>query len=311
VTGAVLLAAYAAAAGFLAPAALGRSWSGRVPRLAMGLWLALSVSWIAAAVLAILAAAAPFPMSWPASRPDGAPALLASPAAPGGTALAAAGLVLAAAVVLRVGWCMASVLARTRREQREHASYLLAAGHPDHALGAVILGQDAPAAFCLPGRRRHIVVSDGALAVLAPGQLHAVLAHERAHLHGRHYAILAIASALGRAVPRVPLLAPAEGQLAVLAEMAADDAAARRHDPGDLAAALVIVARAGTREGALAAGGPAAITRIQRLLAPPPRPGRPARTARLAAGAAALMLPAAIACLTLLIAACDVAARPG
>jgi hypothetical protein len=81
---------------------------------------------------------------------------------------------------------------------------------------------------------------------------------------------------------------------------AADDAAARRHGPDHLA-------RAGTRPAALAAGGPAAIARIQRLLAPPQQ--RQARLARLATTAGLLLL-AAIACLPLIIAACEATAHP-
>ncbi len=91
----------------------------------------------------------------------------------------------------------------------------------------------------------------------------------------------------------------------MLAELAADDAAARHHDRGDLAAAVVILAKAGVRTAALTAGGPAAVARIQRLLAPPPRPALAARTAGLAAGVAALIIPVAIVCLPLIIVACD------
>jgi Peptidase family M48 len=309
VSGAVLLAGYAAAAGFLAPAALRRGWAVRAPRLAMGLWLALAVSWVVAVMLVIVAAAAPLALSWPGSHPGRSLALLPGHAAPGGTAAGAAGLLLAAAVVLWAGAWVANGLARGRRQRREHAAFLDAAGRPDRALGAVILDHGEPAAYCLPGGRHRIVVSTAALAALGPAQLQAVLAHERAHLRGRHHMALATASALGHAFPRVPLLAQAGAQLAVLAEMAADDAAARRHDPGELAAALVILARTGARTAALTAGGPATIARIQRLLAPPPSPRRPARTARLAAGAVLLMLPVTIACLPLIAVACDVAGR--
>jgi hypothetical protein len=66
-------------------------------------------------------------------------------------------------------------------------------------------------------------------------------AHERAHLRGHHHLMLAVAAALARAFPAVPLLARAAAELAVLAEMTV--------------------------------GGPAAIARIQRLLAPPAPPG--------------------------------------
>jgi Zn-dependent protease with chaperone function len=159
----------------------------------------------------------------------------------------------------------------------------------------------------MPYGRYRLVVSAGALAALGTEQLQAVLAHERAHLRYRHHLILAAAAALARAFPRVPLLAQAGPELGVLAEMAADDAAARRHGPDHLAKALVILARAGTRPAALAAGGPAAIARIQRLLAPPQQ--CQARCARLAA-TAGLLLPAAIACLPLIIAMCDATAHP-
>lgn len=112
--------------------------------------------------------------------------------------------------------------------------------------------------------------------------------------------ILALATALARAFPRVPL-SQARPQLAVLAEMAADDAAARRHRCDDLAAALVVLARAGARPATLAASGPEAMARLQRILATPqPR----TRLARMAA-VAGLIPPVVIACLPLILAACD------
>ena len=135
-----------------------------------------------------------------------------------------------------------------------------------------------------------------------------MLAHERAHLRGRHHLMLTAATALARAFPALPLLARASAELAVLAEMTADDHAARRHSASDLAAALVTLAGAGSRSTALAAGGPAAIARIQRLLAPPAQPGLPARAARLAAGVAAFLIPAAITGLPLVITACGLIA---
>src|SRR5262249_923199 len=144
-------------------------------------------------------------------------------------------------------------------------------------------------------------------AALTPQQLRAVLAHERTHLRRHHHVILAVATALARAFPRVPLLSLAQPQLAVLAEMAADDAAARRHRRDDLAAALVALATAGARPATLAATGPEALVPLPRLLrthAPPAR-----GWAGLAAGAA-LPPPVVIACLPLLIAACDVSSHP-
>jgi hypothetical protein len=272
----------------------------------MALWLVLPASFLAAVVLAVLAATAPFPLTWPAAPPNGGRLLLAGPAVPGGRAIALAGLLLAAAVVLRTAGCVAGELCRGWRDRRDHTALVAATGRPGGEPDVAIVDYDAPAVYCLPGGRRRIVISAGALAGLTPEQLRAVLAHERAHLRSRHHLILALAAALARAFPRVPLLRQAKPQLAVLAEMAADDAAARRHRRDDLAAALVVLARAGAQPATLAASGPEAIARLQRILDPePPR----TRLARLAA-VAGLIPPLVMACLPLLLAACDASSHP-
>jgi len=295
------VAGYAAAAGLGAPAVLGRRWSRRSPRVAMSLWLILALSWVAAVALAGLVLAAP---TWPASQ--GRAGIGQGPL-PGGRMVAAAGLLLAVAVIAWACWHVARGLGRLRRQHRRHAAFLLATGRPDHALGAVIVDDDMPAAYCLPYGRPRVVVSSAAVAVLRSSQLQAVLAHERAHLRGRHHLVVAVAAGLARAFPAVPLLRRAGAEVAVLAEMAADDAAARRHDRGDLAAALVVLGTASVRAAALTAGGPAAVARVQRLLAPARPPRRSARIGGLAAGSAALAAAAVIACLPVLVMACDAA----
>jgi len=309
VTGPALLAGYAVAASFLAPRAMCRAWAIRAPRLAIGLWLALLASWAVAVAVAGLALTVPSALSWPGSPMQTPGGLLAGHGIPGGTTVAATGALLAAAATVRGCAFVAGGLARARRERREHGFLLDAVGRPDSATGAVIVDDESPAAYCLPRRRHGVVVSTAALAVLRPVQLQAVLAHERAHLRGRHHLMLAVAAALSRAFPSIPLFARAGTQLPALAEMAADDAAARRYDPCELAAALVTLAHAGTQAAALTAGGPAAVARLHRLLTPPARPGLPARAARRATGAAALALPVAVACIPLLIAACGVTNR--
>jgi Zn-dependent protease with chaperone function len=294
-----LLAAYAAAAGFGGPAVLRRSWLARVPAIAITVWLTLAASWVVAVTLAALNLAMPSLLTWPAAGGHAIPAVSQVPGA------VAAGVLLAAAVMLRTGWCLASELAGAWREQGEHAAFVAAAGHPDRALEAVVLDDDAPAAYSLPRGRHRIVVSTAAVTLLSSGQLRAVLAHERAHLRGHHQLALTATRALARAFPAVPVLARAAGEAAVLAEMAADDDAAGSHDREDLAAALVILGRAGVRTAALTAGGPAALARIDRLLAPPARRAPLSK----AAGIAALAVAAAIACLPLIATACDLATR--
>ena len=305
-TGGVILAAYALAAGFGAPAALCRNWTQRSPRIATGLWITLAASWLAAITLAGLALATPLSMTWHAAGSGAAGNL---DLIPGGPAAATAGMLLAGAVVLQATRHLARGLVRARREHRAHAVFVATAGRPDQALDVLIIDEDTPAAYCLPCGRHRVVISAGALSRLSTRQLHAVLTHERAHLRGHHHLMLAVAAALARAFPAVPLLARAAAELAVLAEMTADDAAARRHDPADLAAALVALASAGISAAALTAGGPAAIARIQRLLAPPAPPGLPVRAARLAAGLAALIIPVVITSVPLAIAACDLITR--
>lgn len=305
-TAAVIFALYAAAAGWLAPRALSGRWVTRSPRLAISLRLVLQLSWVTAVVMAVLAAAATFPLAWPGRGPADSRAL-AGPPVPGGQVLAVAGLELAAALVIRTGWCLAREMHHGWRSRRQHAALVAATGHPGPARDVLILNSDAPAVYCLTSGRGRIVVSAGALAALTPEQMRAVLAHERAHLRGRHHAILALATGLGRAFPRVPLLAQGEGQLCVLAEMAADDAAVRAHRRDDLAAALVALAGAGSRPAALTASGPAAMVRLERLLTRPEPGSGPAELAAIAG----LLPAAAVACVPLIVAMCDVITHLG
>jgi Zn-dependent protease with chaperone function len=150
-----------------------------------------------------------------------------------------------------------------------------------------IIDGDRPAAYCLPGRRR-IVLTTGALSRLDDGELAAVLAHERAHLSGRHHIVLALAVALQRAFPWAGFFGVAARQIAYLVEIAADDAAVRRAPRLTVASALLAVATAGVPAGALGAGGSAAAQRIQRLINPPPpsRAGQAVTYAALTATAA-------------------------
>src|SRR5262249_41946500 len=175
------------------------------------------------------------PLTWPGS-PRGGQVLLAGPAVPGGRAIAIAGLLVAAAVVLRAAGCVACEFRRGRRDRREHAALVAATRRPGDAPADAIVDHDPPAVYCLPRGRHQIVISAGALAALTPQQLRAVLAHERTHLRRHHHLVLALATSLARAFPRVPLLSQAQPQLAVLAEMAADDPAIRRHRRHYLAA---------------------------------------------------------------------------
>lgn len=178
---------------------------------------------------------------------------------------AAAILVTAAAVV--VAWRYGRRARRARNASRAHAQAALVTGRPLPGTGAVVLDDPRPVAYCVPGRPAAIVLTTGALALLDDAQLTAVLAHERAHLSGRHHAIVMAARALAAAVAGVPLFTRGAAEVARLAEMAADDAAARRAGRGTLAAALLAIGTGTAVPSALLAAASYAVpARVERLL---------------------------------------------
>src|SRR5690242_7731200 len=114
-------------------------------------------------------------------------------AAPGGATVAEVGLILAGAVLARTVLTTAGHLRAAGRQALRHAHTARLAGHLEPNLGAVVIEHPQPAAYCVAGRCPTVIVTTGAMAALAPGQLDAVLAHERAHLAGRHHALKAAA----------------------------------------------------------------------------------------------------------------------
>jgi Zn-dependent protease with chaperone function len=109
-----------------------------------------------------------------------------------------------------------------------------------------------PVAFSIGGGWRGIVVASTGLHRLDPVAVEAVLAHERAHLRGRHHLAVALARAAAAALPRVPLCRQAPGAVGVLCELAADAAAVRRCGPEALTRALQeIAAGQGAPRGAV------------------------------------------------------------
>ncbi|MEU0481233.1 M56 family metallopeptidase [Streptosporangium sp. NPDC006013] len=294
---AAVLALYAVVAVVVLPRLLGRGeWADRAPRLAISVWLAGCASVAASAIFSMLAVAIPasvighglaeFFEACADMLSDGA--FLAAP----GTraALLGAGLIAG-----RIAYCGAAILVRARRERRRHAEMLNLLGRHDGALDAVVLDHDEAAAYCLPGRDGRAVITTAALRSLAPEQVAAVLAHEQAHLRGRHHLVLAAAEAFCRALPYLPLFARARSEIARLIELLADDVAARRHPRIHIAAALVRLATGRAPAFALGAGGETALTRVRRMLSPAAPLGARERVAGLAAVALLLIGPAAVA----------------
>ena len=192
-------------------------------------------------------------------------ALRSQYAHPGGAALTGAGAVLALAVLARITWCTARALAQAGQARRRHRLRLLLVGTADSQLGAVVVRHHQPVAYCLPGHGSRIVLTTGAIDALDEGQLRAVLAHERAHLRGRHHLLVTLAGALNAAFPRVPAFRIACQQVTRLAELSADDAASAAAHRLSVAGALLSLG-AGVPAAALGATGTADAARVRRLI---------------------------------------------
>jgi bla regulator protein blaR1 len=263
------LALYAVGVGVAAPSLLRRLGTRNVgARLEIAAWLTALASMLAAALLAGVAAildADPIRHAIADFLHACADAFHIEYAGATDTALAGA-----AAAVLLTTWLAAVTLVtswRRRSQRRRHTELLDLVGRRDAHLGATVLEHERAAAYCLPGSGGRIVVTSSLLDRLTPDELAAVLAHERAHLAGRHHLLIGLVHALSTAAPFVPLCQRARVEVPVLLEQLADEAAAHRHEPDVVASALLRLADAPAAPGStLAAGGPTAASRALRLL---------------------------------------------
>ena len=292
-TVAAVLVGYAACVGTLGSRMLGRArWPDRAPLLAILTYLAAGWSVVAALGLAGLTLAVhATALGGGLSHLIGACVLRlrATYGTPGGATVAGLGLALAGAVAARTALTAMTHLRAAGRQALRHAQTARLVGHPEPALGAVLVEHAQPHAYCVAGRHPTVILTTGAVQALDPGQLDAVLAHERAHLAGHHHRLLALAR-IGRLVlPFLPLMRDADEQVARLVELHADDAAAQARDPRLLATALVVLATAASPAPALAAAATDSVQRIHRLLVPAEPLGR-ARRQLLRTIAAALAL---------------------
>jgi Zn-dependent protease with chaperone function len=216
-----------------------------------------------------------------------------------------ASLVLGLALLAQLCWMLlasAIIVVRARRRQRELLA-LLGRGDPK-APGALVVDHPAATAYCLPGLRSRIVVSVGALDLLRPAELAAVLAHERAHLRERHDLVVLPFTALRRSFGWSRTCAEAHQSVALLIEMLADDRALRARSARALAGAL---ARFGTvgcggadsaPDGALAVSGAAhegeMTARVTRIMTPNPPPPPAVQFAICCAATLIVVVPVAL-----------------
>lgn len=246
----------------------------RAPLIAVLAWQMASWLAILTAALAALLLAAP-PLATGIRLPTKLEACLAglhglgnSADSPAIQAIAATGLTLA---VLRVLGCGARLALTNHRQRARHRAVLGLVGRPDRDLGAVVVEDAAAVVYCLPGRGGRIVFTSSAVRRLTRRQRAAVLAHEQAHLRGRHHLFIFSASLLARAFPRVRLFTLALDHTRRLVEMRADDLASRGHGRRPVAEALLALSGMTAPAPVLAATAITTASRIERLLSQPSR----------------------------------------
>lgn len=253
------------------PALLSRAaWPMRAPRAAVVLWQSVAVAAALSAFSAGLAVAARIFVPGPDGRPTadigreigtlGWPLWLGS--------------VLILLVTLLIGARLAITVLRVaidiRRRRSRHRTVVDILGEcPEEMDDVRVLQVAEPLAYCLPGMRSRVVLSQGTLSRLGDRELAAILRHERAHLRARHDLVLEAFAAVHTAFPRFVRSRNALQAVGLLIELLADDAAVRVTGPRPLARALVSCAWGRTPAGALAAGGTTTVIRVRRLAGAP------------------------------------------
>ncbi|AFM16657.1 Zn-dependent protease with chaperone function [Mycolicibacterium chubuense NBB4] len=298
------LLTYAVALSWLAPAVLGsRLVTDTHPRLGVAAWLATLGTalgaWVCALAVVVFGAVHSLVTDTALTfcvQTLGITSHLMLPSSLA-TGLVVGLLVVTATVAVHTARRVILSLIGTRHCNREHAEAVRIVGRATEHGEVVELPADRPAAYCVSGAgRRAIVVTTGALQRLEKPELAAVLAHERAHLHGGHHHVIAVLNALAAALPRLPLMRAAAESVPILLEMCADDTAARTHGRGTLASSLIALSIGGRmRDGVLAAAGTAVLHRVVRLTRPPERKLHRTRTAALAVVVTAACTAPAIA----------------
>lgn len=254
-------------------------WTYRAPRLAIILWQSLGVAWGLATTGAMLAFAV---------QPYGIgvlPGLVAfvQGEAPGTAwdplhvlAMIAGLTSLTVLVVVLI-----SAGVHALRARRRHRTLLALISRDDPGVpGVRVLDHPGAAAYCVPGLRSQVVVSEGALRLWSRDELAAVLAHEAAHVRERHDLVLLPFAALRRALPWSKVVCEAQEQVELLVEMAADDRARRYCSPRRLATALLRFGTAGAMpapSGMLGLHASNVMARVDRLIKPAPELPRRAR----------------------------------
>ena len=252
----------------------------RVPRLAVFALLSLPLlSWAVVTALSLMAA-------WLLKGPDVLPMPIGDvcqrcliAANPFGGAqidtLVPVVLFLLLPLVVTLGFLIrGGLLARRRHHENVETARLLGCEAVDIEVG----GQTVKAvsgrrllAFSLPRRYGGVVLSEDLCSGLEPGELTAVLEHERAHVDQGHHMIIAVVETFVRPLRFIPLFAEVAASVPLYLEIAADDRARKVAGTPALAGALLKIGPHVGEDGRL--GGSYALNiagpdRVRQLVAP-------------------------------------------
>ncbi|MFD4873462.1 M56 family metallopeptidase [Streptomyces sp. NPDC058420] len=277
----LLLSVVALSAAVPAPRALTRAvWPEREPVVGLWVWQCLVATVLLCCLAAlVLGAAAVFHT---VRDHVFAPAPPAVTAAYDLSAAPAWAVALTLSLACGAAWTTAMLareLAEARRRRGQARAHLrerapdLPAGLPAARGPLLVLEDEYPDAWWMPGHPPQLVVTTGALHRLTGHQLDAVLTHERGHARAHHDWLLHLSTALASGFPHVPLFAHFCDQTHRLVELAADDTASRQC--GHLTTALALI-ELNNHRGVLSCASSHRLLgeRVDRLLDPRPRLGR-------------------------------------
>ena len=234
---ALTLVAYALTTLAAAPLLVGRGrWRVHRPRLALAVWFAMFFSGLIAAAGSLAAAvAAALGQVLAAHRDsDSALGMLAV------IALCWLGFGPLGAALFVVTERTRPILLRERATRNELAGLVRRLRYRTERYGDVTVGflrYERAFACALEGAELDVLVSSGAASALTRAELAAVIEHERAHVDLRHGLVLRMAEVNASCLPRLRAAAEMMRSSALLVELVADDAAARRCG-ADVAGAL-------------------------------------------------------------------------
>jgi Zn-dependent protease with chaperone function len=176
------------------------------------------------------------------------------------------GVALLTAFATRLVFVSLRGFRKRHRKRQENLSVLRMVARPATDPSDILwLAHDEPLSFSMAGRPGVVVATEGLTRHLDPDAVAAVLAHEKAHLAGRHHLLVAIADAVRATFPFVPLFREVPRAIRDLVELAADVGAARACGPAAVRTALLKVTRHGAPSTSLAMAQDAVELRLARL----------------------------------------------